>query len=69
MKPLLVLAALALGGCANVTSDTYCTEHRHGTATVTATGVKVDEGRCTGWTFAPSLGQRAAFERSHGSTK
>jgi hypothetical protein len=61
-----LLAVAALAGCANVTSDTYCVAHRHGTATVTDAGIQVDEGRCTGWLFGPTVGQRAEFERAHG---
>ena len=69
MKPLLILALLALPGCATTTHDSNCVEHRHGTATVTNTGVVVDEGRCTSWLFGPSAAQRAAFAQSHGSAK
>lgn len=62
-KVIFGLALLAaLGGCAGATSDSYCIEHRHGSAVVTAAGVAVDPGRCTSWLFGPSAAQRAAFE-------
>ena len=63
------LAILSLAGCAGVSSDAYCIEHRHGTATVTATGIETEPGRCTEWQFGPSAAQRAAFAASHGAPK
>ena len=61
-KLFLTLSLVALSGCAGVGADSYCVEHRHGTATVSDAGVKINEGRCTAWLFGPSAAQRVAFE-------
>ena len=64
MKTLLILAVIALAGCANLDTHQYAT----------ATGITVHEPypgkyvfteRDTAWTFGPTLGQRAAFNANH----
>ena len=66
---LLTLAALA--GCASelptLQTGVQCMKHGHGKATVTATGVEVDEGRCTEWRVGPSQRAIDAWNARHPS--
>ena len=69
MTRSLILALLALAGCASappaLETGAQCIQHRHGKATVTATGVVVDEGRCTEWRIGPTRREALAFDLAH----
>ena len=68
-RTALALIALALAGCASappsLDASVQCIEHKHGKATVTATGVEVDEGRCTQWRIGPTQREVDSWNARH----
>ena len=68
-RSALALMVAALAGCASTPPElqtgVQCIEHRHGTATVTATGIVVAEGRCTSWRIGPTKREIGLWNAAH----